>query len=462
MSDRRSAAHDTTDYLARLGVFWGLGPLPAGPAGAVGLWAAATRRLARSLARWRAVRARARSRSRSAVEQRVELLVLAGLEHARDGQRGGALVLRQVVHGHLHALGLLLLRRLLADPHEDDGAGVEHERVVGVEVGLGDLARLLLLERQRAVGVRDAEQLLLRRALLLGLGVVAALLGRLDLVGLAAEQLPERVVALLAEHLDRRLRALVLERAAHLARLVLLEDARLRALPHEDLQAAVEHERVARVERRAAQRHLRRADLALALELQQARLVLLGLDVAEARVDAALHDAQAVREQAEEEVALEALHLAVLHGLVAEQRVELDGLVRRRARLVLRRLLAEPEVHVELDLVRARLLVRVQHNVRVAREERAVLLLRPRLHLELLDAPDLQAALLARVLPRRLGLRRRLLHVLLHIGAEQREVRVGDVDRLGLDHCGGWGVGGVVQARCGGGGGGWCAVCVSE
>ena len=68
-------------------------------------------------------------------------------------------------------------------------------------------------------------------------------------------------------------------------------------------------------------------------------------------------------EVALEEVRLVALDLAVLDGTVVEVGVELDRLVGRRAVLILRRVLPNPEVNVPRQLLRVRvLLVRLKQN----------------------------------------------------------------------------------------------------
>jgi hypothetical protein len=72
-----------------------------------------------------------------------------------------------------------------------------------------------------------------------------------------------------------------------------------------------------------------------------------------------------------------ALDLTVLNRLGAEQVVEFDGLVGGSAGLVLRGVLAEPEVDIPTNLWGILLLVGVQDNVRVTVIELTVLLLWP-------------------------------------------------------------------------------------
>ena len=132
-------------------------------------------------------------------------------------------------------------------------------------------------------------------------------------------------------------------------------------------------------------------------------------------VKAAGHATLEVINLLEERVELLALvhhHLAVLHRRAVEQVVQLHGLVRGGALLVLAAIEAEPEEHVLVELVALGVLGRLQHDVRVALVEVAVLRLRPSLHFELLDAPDLEARLLPGALPRRLGLRGALARLL--------------------------------------------------
>lgn len=77
------------------------------------------------------------------------------------------------------------------------------------------------------------------------------------------------------------------------------------------------------------------ADVVLALAVEEAGLVGVRVDVVEGRGDAALLIADALGEVRHEERRLVALSLAMLHGLAAEQVVELNGLVGDGALLVL-------------------------------------------------------------------------------------------------------------------------------
>ena len=211
----------------------------------------------------------------------------------------------------------------------------------------------------------------------------------------------------------------------------------LGAGPDVDFDARVEDERVALVERLARTLDLDdRRDLANLLDLEQLGHVRAGLDVVEGRVDAALEVREAL-EEALEGLRLVLHHLAVLNRRAVEQVVQLDRLVRRCAHLVARRLRAEPKVDVvhELGVERA-LLVRVEHNVRVALVERPVLLHRPLDHLELLDPPHLDAGLLAAVPPGLLRLGGRLARGLILIGANQCHVGVRNVELCAHHHAG--------------------------
>lgn len=120
-------------------------------------------------------------------------------------------------------------------------------------------------------------------------------------------------------------------------------------------KALVQDEHVALVEAAALHRRLADPDVLGALEPQQPRLVLLRLDVVEAAVDPAGQDADAadLLEVAQEQGALLALDLAVLHRQVVQVGVQLDRLVGRRAHLVLGGLQAQPEVQVVQQLVAA-------------------------------------------------------------------------------------------------------------
>jgi hypothetical protein len=352
----------------------------------------------------------------------LEHFVLAALKDTCDRRPLGQLVLGQVSLRVAERVLLLLRRRLEADPDEDGVVGVEDERVVAVEQllvdggALGDLGHLEL-----AAGVRDLEER--ERA------AVDADVGRggRDRCRLAADDGPReaRVGALLVRVHLRLAGALVVESARERRRLVLLEDAGALALPDVDVQAEVENERVALVEAGAGERHLDGGDGLLgALDVEQARLVLLGLDVGEAGLDAALEQLDAVGKERGERGRLVALDLAVLDRRTAELVVELDSLVGGGAGLVLRGVRAEPEVDVPVERGLAGQLVGVEDDVRVARVELAVLRLGPRLDLELLNAPDLNADLFAGVVPRGFLLCRGGLDFLFKVRAEICNVRL--------------------------------------
>ena len=154
-------------------------------------------------------------------------------------------------------------------------------------------------------------------------------------------------------------------------------------------------------------------------------------------VKAAGHATLEVINLLEERVELLALvhhHLAVLHRRAVEQVVQLHGLVRGGALLVLAAIEAEPEEHVLVELVALGVLGRLQHDVRVALVEVAVLRLRPSLHLERFNPPDLHTRLLPGALPRRLGLCGALARLLVLRAANLGAVAVLDVERECLLH----------------------------
>ena len=98
-------------------------------------------------------------------------------------------------------------------------------------------------------------------------------------------------------------------------------------------------------------------------------------------------------------------------------------LVRRGPVLVLGRLGADPEVHIPRELVGVVdgvLDVCVQDDVGVALVELAVLVLWPRLHLELLDSPHLQSHLDSGAVPLRLSVGGGGLDLLLDVGPKLR------------------------------------------
>ena len=185
--------------------------------------------------------------------------------------------------------------------------------------------------------------------------VVAA--GGVGALGLAllAHLLPEDLVAGRRDLRNLGVAAahLVLNVAGRLGGLGLLQAAGLGAVPHDNLAAHVEDEAVALVHRGGVHGHLLDANLAAALDVQQARLKGVAVHVLKARGHASGLVKEAGGEERDKLVRLVLLHLAVLHGLAAQALVELDRLVGGHALLVLRRVLAEPEEDVALQGVGA-------------------------------------------------------------------------------------------------------------
>mmetsp|Transcript_169403 Transcript_169403/g.411846 ORF Transcript_169403/g.411846 Transcript_169403/m.411846 type:complete len:624 (-) Transcript_169403:50-1921(-) len=321
---------------------------------------------------------------------------LGVLDDARHRRPRWALLGGQVVLGRLHAVLLLVASGSLADPHPDGAAVVNDEHIVGVQHLALQVAALTsnLRHLERAAGVADLEELHCGSVLSL---VVATLIRRLDVIDGAAERTPELgVVGLIGDHDGLRTSAaLVADAREHLHAARLLVAVGLCARPQEQLEAGIEDEHITVVHGRGSQLDLLDAHIAAALDLQQARGVLVAHDMVETGVDATLEvlDA-AVLEVRQEQGRLVVLALAMLRGATSKRVVQLHRLVRGDTGLVLAGLLAEPEVQVPLLGARRRGLG-VQHDVAVTRVELAVELRGDWRGHQFLDAPDLQAIRLA-------------------------------------------------------------------
>lgn len=340
-------------------------------------------------------------------ESAEEVAALIALHDHGDGSAGVLARLGEVVDGVLHAILALLGGGALADPGEDLDASIDNEHVITVELVAGDIGVLGDLgELERAGGVAETEEDLLGGLLLEGC-VVAALLS--GLVGRDANELLPVLgevgdgLALLEDNGLALAETLVLDGLADLSGLSALAGSGLAAVELVKGEAHIEDKDVAAVDAVLGEGDLHKAHVTLALELEEAGLVLGGLHVVEARVDAASHDADALGEVALEELGLEALDLTVLHGAAAEVLVELHGLVGCGAHLVLGRLLAEPEVDIPLEGVAAGALVGVEDDVGITAVEAAVGVLGDGDDIELLDTPDEETDLRAGLLPNECG-----------------------------------------------------------
>ena len=261
---------------------------------------------------------------------------------------------------------------------------------------------MLLLERDGPARVRQPEQLELVRLQRLVLLVVFVLAVGLHVSDRPAQNLP-KVVVHLSDQLGLALTSrnqIVGERPA----LHLLKRVRLLPDEHVHLQTGVQNKHVPVVEGGRLDRDLKRPHrLTGASHLEQTRLVLIGLDLAETGSDTALHVLNALKVRLEQG-GFVALNLAVLHRTVIQQIIEFDSLVGSDSNLVLGRVLSEPKVDIPKELVALLVLVRVQNQVRVAGIEGSVVLLGPAfdskvrsvsLGAAVLYAPNLQPDLLS-------------------------------------------------------------------
>eukprot|EP00429_Kryptoperidinium_foliaceum_P120751 CAMPEP_0176320400 /NCGR_PEP_ID=MMETSP0121_2-20121125/70806_1 /TAXON_ID=160619 /ORGANISM="Kryptoperidinium foliaceum, Strain CCMP 1326" /LENGTH=412 /DNA_ID=CAMNT_0017662795 /DNA_START=65 /DNA_END=1299 /DNA_ORIENTATION=- len=306
----------------------------------------------------------------------------------------------QVVHRGAHRVALLERRGLRAVPEEELRGGVEHHDGAVVEHRPVQLsaANLVDLDLPRLVDVDLVEDALAEVRL-------HVLVGRVLCGGdvrLASERRPELLVDLLDDLGVAVPLAFDLLRSSIAS--VLQERRRLVAVPSVHAMPAIQDEAIPVVERRRLRRHISDDDAGLLgpLEVQELDLE----DVRLGGVEAGLHATRQVaeaREQSLEALGLLALDLSTLAATAVEEVVKLDGLVRGNAALVGAGLLAQPKVNLTLQPVVG--LLHVEHDVRVVHVELAVLLLRPRDDLEVLDSPHPEAGLLAHALPSRLRLR---------------------------------------------------------
>ena len=310
----------------------------------------------------------------------------------------------------------------------------------------------VILERPRVRLVREVEEPRLRAAeddvvrpaLLRGFDPRAR-----DVVApQRGEELLQPVLVRAAELLEREHGGLpavllALDLQDHVQRLGLLRAARPRAVPLRQSLPGVEDERVARVERRDGHRDVHHPDvLPAALDVQQPRFVRVAVDVDERGVHAALEVADAVGEELEELARLARLRLAELRRDVAQELVELHRQQRRRAGLVPRALVPDPEVRVVRD--RALELERVQDDVRVADVELTPELEPGRLlhGLHRLDAPRLHAGPRTRAREQLRGG-----HVARDEGGRGSRTARRERERLSGGESGRWGKGGDLRER---------------
>jgi hypothetical protein len=366
------------------------------------------------------------------VEQLLEDFVLTTLQDTSDRSRGVLALVAQVSQSVLQGSAAFANRGSLADPGEDFEARVDNEDVIGVDLAARDLALSDLGEGEGARGVRQLPE----RFLSVNLSSSSA--SSSDRL-LTAQVLPElsQVLVTFVVHLNSDLGAtLVVDGADQLSSLVALSDVGSLAVPLVNSQAQVENEDIAAVERGGRQRHLDDTDvLDGAADVQQTRLVRLGLVVLETSVVTALKDTNTtnVGEQRQELFALKTLNLSVLNRQALEEVVQFDGLVGSSTSLVLSGVGTEPEENVVEDLA-VGALDGLQDDVAVSFEELAIVLLGDLLNMEFVDTPDLNAGLLTASLPGGFVLRSLVLDVLFDVSAEQGHVSLGNIELDLLQH----------------------------
>lgn len=120
----------------------------------------------------------------------------------------------------------------------------------------------------------------------------------------------------------------------------------------------------------------------------------------------------------DEFVRLFPFHLSMLHRSPSEKFVQFYHFVRCCTILVLRRLGSDPNVDIVPKSLTTLALVRLQHNIRVAPKELAVLVFGPSLYLKIFNPPYENAFLLSAPFPRRFGLCCRSLYLAIKIRSD--------------------------------------------
>jgi len=290
----------------------------------------------------------------------------------------------------------LLTRSTTANPSEDLIARVDDEYILGVELVASGSSALTNLGHLKSAGSVAETEEDTASCLTLELEIITTL-GSSGIRTSTEAFRPLLGILLSLRELvkDNDLRdaaTLVVESTTDLSGLVALKGTGLLAVELDEKETEIKDEHITAVDGLRIEGDLHKADVLAALDLEQTGLVLLGLDLVEAGVDTTTHDTDATREVALEELRLEALNLTMLDWATAKILVELDGLVGGSAHLILRGLLAEPEVNIPLKSLPSRAIVGVHNNVRVAREEGSIAALGLRNNLKLLNTPDLKTS----------------------------------------------------------------------
>jgi len=191
----------------------------------------------------------------------------------------------------------------------------------------------------------------------------------------------------------------IIQSSGQLGSLHLLLRTSLASIPLVDIHSVVQNEDISRVEGVSRQFDLSNSHSLLSLEVEKSRLVFLGLNVVESRIDSTLQQSNLVVEVRKEHSRFVSLNFSVLDGGSSELVIQLDSLVGGSSSLILSGVLTQPEVDVPEKGVGVWLLVGVQDDVRISRVESSVRILGNRLDVELLDSPDLQSDGLASIVP---------------------------------------------------------------
>jgi len=312
-------------------------------------------------------------------------------------------ILLKVLNGILDAILTLFTRSSSSDPSEDFVTEIDNEDIILVEhiaFDSGTLSDLGDLHLSRSIAETKEDT---RRSTLLESKIIATFLSS------SIRTLAKAINPFLGPFLglgglvkDDDLRdgaTLVIESTANLRGLVTFEDSGVLAIELDDEKAKIKDKHITAVDRLGIERDFDEADALAALNLEETRLVLLGLDLVEAGVNATLHDADALGEVALEEIRFVTLDLAVLDWTSTEIVVELDSLVSSDAHFVLRSLVSKPEVDIPFEVLTAGATEGVEDDVRIAAEEGSVGALVLGDDVELLDTPDLQTDVRASLSP---------------------------------------------------------------
>mmetsp|Transcript_22874 Transcript_22874/g.38881 ORF Transcript_22874/g.38881 Transcript_22874/m.38881 type:complete len:357 (+) Transcript_22874:128-1198(+) len=300
--------------------------------------------------------------------------VLAAFKNTRDRCPRRFACFAEVVLRNRQAFALLARRRTSANPHVHFAHRVEDEYVVGVEQVAFDRTARHLFGSELASGIADFQQFLLAS---LRIRFWRVLRNR---VGFAAQHIPwEVTVAAFSGH-DHLCFAstFIIDGTSQSCGFVFLKDTSIFASPLINFQTLVQNEHIVAVQRRRFQRHFHSGNVfARAFDVQQTSTIRLWLNVTKASVDATGLNGDAVREQFQKCFRFVTLHFTILNWCTAKNVIQFHCFVSSSTGFILSGVSTEPKVGIVQQSITAFLFVRVQNDVRITREEFAILLFWP-------------------------------------------------------------------------------------